>query len=225
MCASAATGNSFYAMLPATTLLTIRILDALMIYFNIRPNPYMEKVFLKRSTAVVPDAKGELAAPGSERIAVLLLGAKTNHPFGVLDPEFLKFSLWLTKMTEQFDKESERPHGCKFERWNPSIKCYKLMSLKQSLAKPIGIVKMSVAPPNSPSSPIGETLRTYMRLRTAHFIERLGDGGKRRSNGIMQLALTTKYLKLIQVTGRMSISIFNPPGLEQQLICGRKMGI
>ena len=181
-CVSLATGNSYYAILPATTFLSIRILDALMIYLNIRSNPYMEKVFLKKSTTIIPSAEGQMTAPGSEKVAVLLLGAKSNHPFGILDPEFLTFTGWLGKMNDSFELEKERPRGCKFCFESSHSRMKKLIRSQQSLVRQIGIAKMSVGPWSSISYPIGEILMICLHSRMALFIERLGHGGRKQSN-------------------------------------------
>lgn len=100
-------------MLLAITLLTVRIIDALMVHFNVKGNPYLEKSILKkRTTAVIPNGNGDLVAPGSQKIAIILLGAKSNHPFGFLAPEFMKTFKWLAEMNASFDKP-DGPNGCK----------------------------------------------------------------------------------------------------------------
>ena len=100
-------------MLPAAILLVMRIANATLIHFGIKPNPFLEKAFLKkRVTAVIPDGEGNLIAPGSERIAIILLGAKSNHPFGVLSPDFLATFKLLAEMNASFDR-ADGPNGCK----------------------------------------------------------------------------------------------------------------
>ena len=121
VCVSLALQDSFYAILPATTLLSIRVLDALMIHLDLRPNPYLEKALPRKSTAVIPDVDGNLTGPGNEKIAVLMLGAKSNHPFGFFAPEFFKTAKWLAEMNAEFDKP-DRPNGCKSPPRNPRIR-------------------------------------------------------------------------------------------------------
>lgn len=68
-------------------------------------NPYLKDVLKGRYTALLPDGdSGEITAPSSRKIAVLLLGAKSNHPFGVFAPQFTETGKWLNKMTSLFDK-------------------------------------------------------------------------------------------------------------------------
>ena len=101
-------------MLPAAVLLLFRIVDATLVHVGLKPNPFLESSFpRKRITAVVANEEGELVAPGSEKVAVILLGAKSNHPFGALAPEFLKTFGYLAQMNASFDR-ADGPGGCKF---------------------------------------------------------------------------------------------------------------
>ncbi len=104
--------NKYYAFLPAILLLTARSLNAILIHFNIKPNPYLEEVLLGKSTAVIPDTKGKLRtlAEGQEKVTVCLLGAKCNHPFGFFAPEFMKTFKWLAEMNASFDTP-DAPNG------------------------------------------------------------------------------------------------------------------
>lgn len=108
-------------MLPAAVLLLFRVLDATLIHLGLKPNPFLESSFpRKRVTAVVPNQEGELVAPGSEKVAVILLGAKSNHPFGVLSPEFLKTFKFLAEMNASFDRV-DGPGGCKSWPFSSSL--------------------------------------------------------------------------------------------------------
>ena len=91
-----------YAAFPAFFLLGMKILDALMIHYKIRSNPYMKDVFLGRRAAFVPDRNGAITDE-RQKVTILLLGAKSNHPFGLFEPGFMKLGQWLEAMTAQFD--------------------------------------------------------------------------------------------------------------------------
>ena len=105
--------NKYYAFLPAGILLSFRIIDAVLIHFQFKKNPFLENAILKkRFSAIVPDQDGVFRGPGQEKVVILLLGAKSNHPFGALAPEFLKTFKWVTEMTAEFDKQ-DGPNGCK----------------------------------------------------------------------------------------------------------------
>ena len=106
--------NKYYAFLPAGILLSFRVINALLIHFNLKKNPFLEKAILKkRFSAVVPDTDGRIRGAGQEKVVILLLGAKSNHPFGFFAPEFLKTFKWMAEMNAEFDKQ-DGPNGCKF---------------------------------------------------------------------------------------------------------------
>ena len=106
--------NKYYAFLPAAILLSFRIVDALLIHFRLKKNPFLQNAILKkRFSAVVPDKDGKFRGAGQEKVVILLLGAKSNHPFGFFAPEFLKTFRWLAEMNSEFDTQ-DGPDGCKF---------------------------------------------------------------------------------------------------------------
>lgn len=153
---SVAFKNSNYALLPAATILSLRVVDALMIHFDLKRNPYLVgSIIKKRTTAVVPDMDGNLVAPGSQKVAIILLGAKSNHPFGVLAPEFLKTFKWLAEMNASFD--GARPHGCKTSLTSFLAFLPVLTLISQSSVKRTGSAKTSEAPWSSSSYPTGAT--------------------------------------------------------------------
>lgn len=95
---------SIYAFLPAVALLAFRLLDAYLISLGLKRNPYLQDVSFKRTTAMVRDKDGEFPEAGQEKITILLLGAKSNHPFGVLAPGFRKMN--LSKMTKNMHENA-----------------------------------------------------------------------------------------------------------------------
>lgn len=56
----------------------------------------------------MPDEDGKLDDE-RQKVTILLLGAKSNHPFGIFAPRFKEMGSWLQKMTEGFEKEP--PNG------------------------------------------------------------------------------------------------------------------
>ena len=94
-----------YNLLPAFLLLGTKIIDALLIHFRVRPNPYLKDVFMGRNTALVPDENGAFDEqnPASQKVAVLLFGTKSNHPFGFLAPAFIEMGGWMQKMNHESD--------------------------------------------------------------------------------------------------------------------------
>ena len=103
-----------YAYSFAGTLLLFRVLNAVLINFKVINNPYLQGGILKRTTALVADEAGSLVEPGKQGVTVLMLGAKSNHPFGFFAPEFLQTFAWVDKMNKEFDILEKMPKGCEF---------------------------------------------------------------------------------------------------------------
>jgi hypothetical protein len=62
------------------------------------------------------DLNGNFGRPGSEKIAVLLLGAKSNHPLGIFAPDFNTVGSYLQKMTKELENDPAQDSGCKYPR-------------------------------------------------------------------------------------------------------------
>jgi len=92
-------------------VLAFRIVSAVLINFKFLNNPYLQGGLRRRTTALVPNDSGELAEPGQEGVTILLLGAKSNHPFGFFAPEFLQTFSWVDKMNKEFDMPDKIPKG------------------------------------------------------------------------------------------------------------------
>jgi len=93
-----------YILLVSTLLLSAKIIKTLLQAYSVTPNPYLQDVFAGRTTALLPNQEtGEIETASSRKIAVLHLGAKSNHPFGYFAPQFKAVGGWLDKMNEGFD--------------------------------------------------------------------------------------------------------------------------
>jgi hypothetical protein len=68
---------------------------------------------MKKTTVQLPNLAGEFGAPGSEKITILLLGAKSNHPMGTFAPDFPKVLGYLQKMSTELETDSKQDSGCK----------------------------------------------------------------------------------------------------------------
>jgi len=100
-----------YSVGPAIGLLLFRIIDTVLITYNFIPNPYLKDAILKKSTAQPHDREGNFTGPGKEKVAIMLLGAKSNHPLGVFEPEFGKVGKFLRKMTEELNGDPTQDSG------------------------------------------------------------------------------------------------------------------
>ena len=103
-----------YALTPAFLILVIRTIDTLLITNGLKPNPYLHNVFPKRTTAQVLDKNGNFSGAGQEKIAVLLLGAKTNHPMGAFAPDFPKLGGYIQSMVNELQDPNSQDNGCMF---------------------------------------------------------------------------------------------------------------
>ncbi|TAQ85125.1 hypothetical protein B7494_g6542 [Chlorociboria aeruginascens] len=100
-----------YALTPAVFLLIARTLDTALITYGFKPNPYLKNMLPKKTTAQVMSKDGTYAGPGKEKIAVLLLGAKSNHPLGVFAPDYNIVGDYLQKMTDELESDPTQDTG------------------------------------------------------------------------------------------------------------------
>lgn len=100
-----------YALLPAFFVLFLRSVDTFLVMFKFKANPYMEGVIKGRVTALVPNEDGEITGPGEQQVAILLLGAKSNHPMGFFSPAFLEVNDWLLRINDELDSPDTAPTG------------------------------------------------------------------------------------------------------------------
>ena len=101
-----------YALTPVIFLLAIRLLDTTVVTLGLRQNPYLQGALMKKTTAQVPDMDGEFRSdPAGEKIVILLLGAKSNHPLGIFAPNYVQTADYMTKMSELLDAEAPG-NGC-----------------------------------------------------------------------------------------------------------------
>ena len=94
-----------YALLPAFIALSLRLINSILIAYNIKQNPYMEGVFPGRASTIMPDEEGTIDSDKRQKVAILLLGAKTNHPFGIFGSQFTELFNWFKKMDVEFNAE------------------------------------------------------------------------------------------------------------------------
>lgn len=96
---------SVTSLLPAVVLLFIRLIDSCLMAFGLKSNVYMTgDVIRKRVAGVSIDANGQFTEkPATGKIAVVLLGAKTNHPFGFFGPGLSELGEHFGKMAKDLD--------------------------------------------------------------------------------------------------------------------------
>ena len=86
--------------------------NVILISKGFKPNPYFKNIIFKKSTAQVLDENATFRGPGQEKVAILLLGAKSNHPMGILSPDYKTVNEFLIRMTEQLEDPISQDTGC-----------------------------------------------------------------------------------------------------------------
>ena len=95
--------NKHYVLLASTIALSVKLGRTFLQASNILPNPYMQGVIPGRTTALLLNEDGELDEKSGKKVAVLHLGAKSNHPFGLFAPQFGEVGKWLGMMNAEMD--------------------------------------------------------------------------------------------------------------------------
>lgn len=97
----------FWVLLPSILVLLIRFVDTMAITYHIRPNPYLQDSIFNKWSAVIPDTDGNFSdTPADEKVAVLLLCAKINHPLGVFAPNVKEVGKRTKIMYKELDSEN-----------------------------------------------------------------------------------------------------------------------
>jgi hypothetical protein len=97
-----------HAFFLAPLLLLVRIVDAVLQTYNLRHNPHMDHVIsgLKMS-AQYPSADGSFGSkPASEQIVVFMIGARNNHPMGLLAPGWKELGDYFASMTKELGESN-----------------------------------------------------------------------------------------------------------------------
>jgi len=82
--------RAIYAVAPAFILLLAKAVDTAMITFNLKPNTYAAGILDTKFTALIPNPDGTFGKKENQsspdKVTVLLLGFRINHPLGPLAP-------------------------------------------------------------------------------------------------------------------------------------------
>ncbi|KAK5121758.1 hypothetical protein LTR85_004633 [Meristemomyces frigidus] len=96
------------ALVPAVAILLYRILTTYAMSVGWMHNKYMDGVLMKKFSAVFPDAAGQYGAkPANSDVVVFLIGARCNHPMGMLAPGFRELGGYFSQMTKDVETHSE----------------------------------------------------------------------------------------------------------------------
>lgn len=92
-------------MLPLILVLGARAADTLAITLGWKKNHYIDDALLYRVSPQIPDQDGNFHRESSEeKVVVFMLGAKANHPLGILAPNLKILGEYADKMFSELDK-------------------------------------------------------------------------------------------------------------------------
>ncbi|RDW87057.1 monooxygenase fmaE [Aspergillus mulundensis] len=101
----------YKSLLPAALILSYRALDTALMTLSLKKNHYMDDVIMRKYSAQYP-TNGSFASttnpntgqedgdPASTPLVVFHLGAKCNHPLGLLAPGFKELGDWAERLYE-----------------------------------------------------------------------------------------------------------------------------
>ncbi|EGS22373.1 uncharacterized protein CTHT_0018990 [Thermochaetoides thermophila DSM 1495] len=96
------------ALAPALTLLLFRATCAVLATVRLLPNHQMDGVVPGKWTAQLPNKEGEVPGEVAERgLVVISLGARSNHPFGILGPGFKEVGDLMDAMLKELHERAE----------------------------------------------------------------------------------------------------------------------
>ena len=70
---------------------------------------------MKKTSAQIPNQEGDFVDAGQQKVAIFLVGAKSNHPLGIFAPDFSTVNDYIEKMSIELEAAAEH-NGCE-EAW------------------------------------------------------------------------------------------------------------
>ncbi|KAK7556955.1 hypothetical protein IWX49DRAFT_18743 [Phyllosticta citricarpa] len=97
------------ALVPAFVLIFYRVVDTALMVKGWKPDPDAMENILKNKYAVhYPDSQGKYSGkPANKDVVVFMIGARSNHPLGLLAPGFNTLGDYFDKMCEDVEARSE----------------------------------------------------------------------------------------------------------------------
>ncbi|SMR58500.1 unnamed protein product [Zymoseptoria tritici ST99CH_1E4] len=96
------------SLLPAFTLILFRLLTTYLQTINILTNPNMSNIIPGKFSAQIPQPDGTFSAqPANSSIVVFHIGARTNHPMGLLAPGYKDLGGYFQSMATELDERAE----------------------------------------------------------------------------------------------------------------------
>ncbi|KAK8163189.1 hypothetical protein BC567DRAFT_232925 [Phyllosticta citribraziliensis] len=97
------------ALVPAFVLIFYRIVDTALMVKGIKPDPEaMDNIIRNKYTVLYPDGQGKYTGkPANKDIVVFMIGARSNHPLGLLAPGFGTMGDYFDSMCKDIEARSE----------------------------------------------------------------------------------------------------------------------
>ncbi|EON60919.1 hypothetical protein W97_00129 [Coniosporium apollinis CBS 100218] len=96
------------SLLPAFALVTYRILDTFLMTVGVKHNPGMDGVILNKFAAAFPDAEGKFGKkPARDGVVCFLIGARCNHPLGLLGYGYKDLGKFFEATTEACEAHAD----------------------------------------------------------------------------------------------------------------------
>jgi hypothetical protein len=90
-------------LLPAVYIL-VSIVDTLLIIYGLKANPWMHNVLHTKFSAQLPNDDGTFGPKAASKgVVVFMIGAKSNHPMGLLAPKFRKVGGYFQQMNHDIE--------------------------------------------------------------------------------------------------------------------------
>lgn len=97
------------ALVPAAALLLYRLLDTYAMVVGFKENPGMKGLVMQNHSAQIPDDEGKFGPePANKPVTVLLIGARCNHPLGMLAPGYKEMGAHFEGMAQDLDDQAEK---------------------------------------------------------------------------------------------------------------------
>jgi len=97
------------ALLLPFLLILFRVGDALLMTFGMKHNYLMDGGILEKYSAQIPNEDGTFGPkPANQQVVVFHIGARCNHPMGVLGPGFKELGDFFTKMAKEVERDAEK---------------------------------------------------------------------------------------------------------------------
>ncbi|CAK7216523.1 hypothetical protein SCUCBS95973_002828 [Sporothrix curviconia] len=91
-----------WAVIPVGVYLASRIVNTLLIWGQLRPNPYMAGVLTQKTSAQFPGS----TAPGQQPLVVIQLAGRSNHALGSAHPHFQKIVKYFEAMVHDLEADA-----------------------------------------------------------------------------------------------------------------------